>query len=160
MRTLEVTTKLKNQDGNSNFSRAFSSNDRMLQYKRINAFFFTNISFGNKSARGYSCMQLFVSDKGFIKFYGMKRKSEFPQALKLLSKEVGVPNAFILDPSGEQTSNVVCAFCHKIETTLWILEEQNQHADRSKLYIVLLKKSVRKDMRETHSPMEFWCYCS
>ena len=105
-------------------------------------------------------MQLFVSDKVFIKVYGMKRKSEFPQALKLFSKEVGVPNAFILDTSGEQTSNVVRAFCHKIGTTLRILEEQTQHADCAELYIGLLNESVRKDMRETHYPMKLWCYCA
>ena len=95
-------------------------------------------------------MQLFVSDKGFIKVYGMKSKSELPQALKLFSKEFGVPNAFILNSFGEQTSNFVCAFCHKIGTTLRILEERNQHADRAELYIGLLKESVRKDMSETH----------
>ena len=104
-------------------------------------------------------MQLFVSDKVFIKVYGMKSKSEFPQALKLFSKEVGVPNDFTLDPSGEQTSNVVGAFCHKIVTTLQILEEQTQHADSAELYIGLLKESVRKDMRETYSPMQLWWYC-
>ena len=105
-------------------SCAFSSNERILRYKRINAFFFTDTFFGKKSARGYSCMQLFVSDKVFIKVYGMKRKSEFPQALKLLSKEVGVPNDLILDPSGEQISNVLCAFCHNIGTNLRIIEER------------------------------------
>ena len=80
-------------------------------------------------------MQLFVSDKVLIKVYGMKSKSEFPQALKLFSNKVGVPNAFILDPSGEQTSINVCAFCHKIGTTLRILEEQTQHADCAQLYL-------------------------
>ena len=49
MRTLEVTTKLNKQYGNSNLSRAFSLNDRMLRYKRINAFLFTNTFFGKKS---------------------------------------------------------------------------------------------------------------
>ena len=104
-------------------------------------------------------MQLFVSDKGFVKVYGMKSKGQFNLAFKLFTKEVGVPNAFILDPSGEQTSNEVRAFCHKIGTTLRILEERTQHADRAELYIGLLKESVRKEMRETYSPMQLWWYC-
>ena len=132
----------------------------MLRYKRINTLLFSDTFFGKKSARNYSCMQIFVSDKGFIKVYVMKSKSEFPQALKLFSKEVDVPNAFILDPSGEQTSNVVRALCHKIGTALRILEEQTQHADCAELYIGLLNESVRKDMRETHYPMKLWCYCA
>ena len=90
----------------------------------------------------------------------MKSKGQFPPALKLFTKEVGVPNAFILDPSGEQTSNEVRAFCHKIGTTLRILEERTQHADRAKMYIGLLKEAVRKDLRDTHDPMKLWCYCA
>ena len=78
-------------------------------------------------------MQLFVSDKVFVKVYGIKSKSQFPQALKLFTKEVGVPNFIIIDPSGEQTSAVVCSFCHKIGTTLRILEERTQHEDRAEL---------------------------
>ena len=71
-----------------------------------------------------------------------------------------MPNAFILDPSGEQTSNEVRGFCHKIGTTLRILEERTQHADRAELYIGLLKEDVRKELRELHAPMELWCYCA
>ena len=90
----------------------------------------------------------------------MKRKGQFPPALKLFTKEVGVPNAFILDPSGEQTSNEVRAFCHKIGTTLRILEERTQHADLAEFYIGLLKEAIRKDLRETHAPTKLWCYCA
>ena len=88
----------------------------------------------------------------------MNSKFQFPQYLKLFSKEVGVPNSFILDPSGEKTSNVVCAYFHNIVTTMRILDEQTQHADGAELYTGQLKESVRKDMRETHSPMKLWCY--
>ena len=157
-RTLEVNTQLNMQDSKSNLSRDLSTNDRMLRYKRINSFLFTDTFFGKKSIRGYTCMQLFVSDKGFVKVYGMKIKGQFTLALKLFTKEVGVPNAFMLDPSGEQTSNEVRAFCHKIGTTLRILEERTQHADRAELYIGLLKEDVRKELRELHAPMELWCY--
>ena len=132
----------------------------MLRYKRISSFFFTDTFFGKKSIHGYTCMQLFVSDKGFVKVYGMKSKGQFNLAFKLFTKEVGVPNAFMLDPSGEQTSNEIRAFCHKIGTTSRILEEYTQHADCAELYIGLLKEAVRKDLRETHAPMKLWCYCA
>ena len=68
-------------------------------------------------------MQLFVSDKQFVKVYCMKSKSQLSQALRFFTKEVGVPNDFIIEPSGEQTSDVVRDFCHKIGTSLRILEE-------------------------------------
>ena len=155
-RILEVTTQLNMHDAYSNLSRALSSNDQMLMYKRINSFFFTDTFFGKKSACGYIFRKLFISDKGFVKVYGMKIKSQFHQALGLFTKEVGVPNAFILDPSGDQTSAVVCNFCHKFGTTLSILEEPTKNADRAELYIGLLKEGVSKYLIETHAPMKLW----
>ena len=83
---IEVTTQLNMWDANSNLLRAFSSNDQMLRYNSINSFFFTNTFFGNKSARGYICMQIFVSDKVFFKVYSMKSKAQFPQELRLFTK--------------------------------------------------------------------------
>ena len=92
-------------------------------------------------------MQLFVSDKGFVKVYGMKSKFQPPQSPRLSTKEVSIPNVFIIDLLREQTLAVVYAFCHKIGTKLRILEERTQHADRDELYIGLLKEAVPKDLR-------------
>ena len=63
-------------------------------------------------------MQLFVSDKGFVFVVPMKSKAEFPKALKMFAKEVGIPEAMIADKSGEQTLNDVKQFCHEIGMTL------------------------------------------
>ena len=109
-RTLKMTTKLNMQDADSNLSYTFGSNDQMLRYKRIKSFFSTDTFFRNNSTRGYICMQLFVSDKGFVRVYDMKSKAKFPLALRLFTKWVGVSNAFILGPSGDQTLAVVHAF--------------------------------------------------
>ena len=90
----------------------------------------------------------------------MKKTSEFPMALKLFAKEVGVPEAIIVDPHQAQKSNEVRQFCHKIGTTLRILEESTQHANRAELYIGLIKESTRKDIRESHSPLVLWDYAA
>ena len=63
-RTLDVTTqKCVRSEGNA-LSRNYSTNDRMLRYKRIHQYFFTDTFFATskarKSSRGNSCMQLFV----------------------------------------------------------------------------------------------------
>ena len=47
-------------------------------------------------------MQLFVSDKGFVKVYGIKYEKEFINNLKLFWKEVGEPKAFIVDFIGQR----------------------------------------------------------
>ena len=98
-------------------------------------------------------MQIFVSDKGFVKVYGMKSLTEIPECIKLFAKEVGAPNVFVCDPQRNQTDKRVREFCQKIGTTLRVLEEGTQHANRAELYIGLLKEGVRQDMRESHSPL-------
>jgi len=83
-------------------------------------------------------MQLLVSDKGFVKVYGM---SEFPEAQKLFAKKVGAPKEFVVDPHREQTSKAVQSFCHKVGSTLQVLEEFTQHANRAELHVGLIKQS-------------------
>ena len=162
-KTLQNTTQLKKQDGNNTLSRNFSTNDRMLRYNRIKSFFFTDTFFVTgkaKSLRGNTCMQIFVSDLGFVYVVPMRSKGEFPLALKEFAKEVGVPEALIVDPSGEQSSKEVRRFCQQIGTTLRILEEHTQWANRAELYIGLIKEAVRKDMLESNSPIVLWDYCA
>ena len=67
-------------------------------------------------------MQLFMSDKGFVKVYGMKYEKEFTNALKLFCKEVGAPKSIIVDSSRTEKSNKVRKFLNKVGTTLRVLE--------------------------------------
>ena len=80
--TLDVTTQLNKQYVNASLSRRFGTNDQMLRYKRISSLFYTDTFFSSKviSKRGFSMMQIFVSDKGFVKVYGMKSEKEFINA--------------------------------------------------------------------------------
>eukprot|EP00956_Cyclotella_meneghiniana_P022884 scaffold43789_cov35-Cyclotella_meneghiniana.AAC.2 len=153
-RTLEVTTQLNRQDAGSSIAQRASTNDRMLRYRRLKSCFFMDTFFASvKSARGFTCMQIFVSDKGYVKVYGMKSVTEIPQAVKLFAKEVGAPNVFICDPHKNQLDKRIREFCLKIGTTLRALEESTQHANRAELYVGLLKEGTRKDMREKNSPL-------
>ena len=49
-------------------------------------------------------MHIFVSDKGYVYVAEMKSAIEFPKALKMLAKEVGVPGAIISDSHKFQKS--------------------------------------------------------
>ena len=51
-------------------------------------------------------------------------------------------------------------FCNKIGTTLSILEQGTQWANRAELYVVLVKEAVRKDIRLSHSPLVLWDYAA
>ena len=65
---------------------------------------------GGQSSRGHTCCQLFVTDKGFIYVVPMTRKSEVLLAIKQFAKEVGAPDSFVADMSGEQMSSEVKKF--------------------------------------------------
>ena len=103
-------------------------------------------------------MQLFFSDKGFVRVYRIKSEKEFLKSLKLFFKEVGSPKAFIVDPRPYHKINEVRTLLNKFGTTLRVLEELTQHSDRAELYIGLMKSGVVKDMQETNYPIQLWCY--
>ena len=87
---LDVTRQLNKQDADTSLSCSFGTNDRSLRYKIILYLFYTDTFFSKQviSKRGFSIMQLFVSDKVFFRVYGMKYEKEFIDALKLFCKEV------------------------------------------------------------------------
>ena len=74
------------------------------------------------SSRGYTCMQLFVSDKGYVFVVPMKSANEFTKELQMIAKEVGVPLYLIAYPKSNQKSKEVRQFCHHIGTTIRLLE--------------------------------------
>ena len=94
-----------------------------------------------------------------IKENFMKSESEFCDSLYMFCKEVGVPQSLVVDPLGEQTSNKMKKLCHQVGTTLMILEESTQSANRAEFYIGLYKEAIKKDMREANSPLVLWDYC-
>jgi hypothetical protein len=55
-----------------------------------------------KSLQGNICAQLFVSDRGFVAFYPMKKQQDFYLAIKQFAKEVGAPEALVCDPHPAQ----------------------------------------------------------
>ena len=73
---------------------------------------------------------------------------------------MGAPNAFVCNPHTSQKSKEVREFCGKVSSTLRVLEEHTQHANRAELYIGLLKESIRKDLRESDAPLRLWCFCA
>ena len=89
----------------------------------------------------------------------MKKKSEVLLAIKQFVKEIGAPDSFVADMSGEQMSSEVKKFCNDIGTTLRALEEGTPWSNKAELYFGLIMEAVRKDMRKSNSPLCLWDYC-
>jgi hypothetical protein len=74
--TLGVTTQSLCHNTDSSLSRNVGTNDQAKRYRKIKSYFFMVTLFvmgAAKSSRGHICAQLFVSDKGFVAFYPMKK---------------------------------------------------------------------------------------
>lgn len=162
-RTLDVTTQHSRHKDNPKLARNYGTNDRMLRYKRVNEYFFTDTFFatkkGGRSSRGHTCCQLFVTDKGFVYVIPMRAKSDVMQAVKQFAKEVGAPDAIICDAAREQIKLELRKFLNEIGTVMRVLEENTPWANKAELYIGIIKEAVRKDMRISNCPLPFWDYC-
>ena len=110
----------------------------------MDAFFATRKM--EKYLRGNQCLQLFVTDKGFVYVVPMKSKNKYDilSTLKPFTKEIGAPEAIICDVSVQQTAIEVKKYCGDIGTTLRILAEGTPWPNKAELYIGLIKESIRK----------------
>ncbi len=162
-RTLEVTSQRLRRSEDPKLSRNYSTNDRMLRYKRVHEYFFMDTFFATgkvgKTSRGFTMMQLFVSDKGYVFVVPMTSRTEIPSSVKMFCKAIGAPDAIITDHDTAAVSQKVKSFLHLVDTELRILEEGTPWANRAELYIGLLKEAVRKDQKAAGSPVPFWDYC-
>ena len=70
---IDQNTQLCQNNSDNALSRKFTTNDRMLRYKRIQSTFYSDTMFAltHKSVRQFKCCQVFVSDKGFVAVYPM-----------------------------------------------------------------------------------------
>ena len=103
-------------------------------------------------------MQIFVSDMGYVYVAAMRTVNEFPKVLKMFAKEVGVNEAITADSQKRNKSKKVKLFCHKIGTTLRILECSTKWANKAELYVRLFKEAARKEMLDENYLLVLWDY--
>ena len=89
----------------------------------------------------------------------MKSKTEIINAVKAFAKAIEVPTALILDPEGTQRSKALQKAANDMNLPLKFLKK-TQWANLAELHIGLLKEAVRKDMKDSDSPLRFWDYCA
>ena len=106
--TIKITSQNKIHSADPQLAKNYGTNDRMLQYKHINEYFFMDTFLATKKggvlSRGNTFCQLFVSGKTYLYAVPMKARREVLQAVKLFAKEVGAPDEIICDPTGTQIS--------------------------------------------------------
>ena len=75
---LDQNSNLARIPADNSLSRNFSTNDRMLRYRRLSSIFFTDalVAQNCPSTRKNKYAQIFVSDKGYVAVYPMKTQSQ------------------------------------------------------------------------------------
>jgi hypothetical protein len=103
-RTLDATTQLGGvRTRPQDLVRRFKTNDRMLQYTRLNVEMYTDTAKAAvKSHDQMQWVQVYCTAGGWVKAYPMARRSDAPLTLQDLLKEGGAPFKLILDNSLEQ----------------------------------------------------------
>ena len=103
--TIRATTQRGIRDvRHPTLSRRYPTNDRMFRYPRLPHKLFTDTMFAKtKSYRGNACAQVFASQFGWARAYGMRSKGLAHKALSHLFKTEGVPPDMVMDGSKEQT---------------------------------------------------------
>ena len=163
-RTLQCTSQRLKRSKNMTLRRRYTSNDRMLRYNHVKEFFYMDTMFATeklgRTTRGNKCLQLFVTDKGFVFVVPLKGKGDVPQALRLFFKKVGVPDAIICDQSREQTRGESQKLIREAGTVIRRIEPNTPWSNRAELYIGLFKQAIRDALHETNCPMKLWDYCA
>jgi hypothetical protein len=120
-RTLDVTTQHRQHVPNPTLAKNYTTNDRMLRFKRIKELFVINTFFATKkagkSSRGHICCQLFETDKGFLYMVPMKSKSEVILALTHFTIEIGAPDAIISDSASQKESQDIKRFWNNTQSS-------------------------------------------
>ena len=165
-RTLESTTQLCiRTNTKDDLSRRYRTNDRMLRYDRINTIVFMDTFFATKqkgfvSKRGYTCAQLFVTEFNHVHVSPIKgRKEGVYASVKEYFKNKGVPIAIVADGATEQVQGETRKLCNLVGCGIRELEKNTSWANRAELYIGIMKNKVRRMMKQTGTPLRFWCYC-
>ena len=161
--TLSNTTQYLKRSRNPSLHRRYTSNDRMLRYRHVREYFYMDTMFASKrsgaTTRGNTCLQLFVTDKGFVFVCPLKRKADVPYAIKLFFKKVGIPEAIICDRGGEQIGGESKKLMRETGTIVKQIEPNTPWSNRAERYIGIFKQAVRDLMHETGCPMRLWDYC-
>jgi hypothetical protein len=166
--TIRVTSQRVRRANTPSLVRNFSTNDRMLRYRRLKRDFYMDTFFAAKnsadnwdgrSVRGFKSVQLFVSDTTYMYAVLMKTLEEVPEAVSRFLRDVGAPDVLIGDAHSSHQSISVKRLLNRAGTKLRLLEEGTPWSNKAELYIGLLKGAVLRDMKRSNSPKVFWCYC-
>ena len=164
VKTMNAVTRLCPRNTRDiTLNRRYSTNDRMLRYSRMLTDLFMDTMFASKdgkSARGFTCCQVFATEFGWTYPVPMTGKTglEISRAVKKVFKKYGVPSNIICDAGREQIWGETKTLCQHSGCDIIYLEKDTPNANRAERAIGLLKTETKEDLHRSGAPASFWCY--
>ena len=150
---LKTTQRALRTSPNPLLSQWYSTNDKVLRYRRLPVDLFTDtVEAGIVSHRGNKYALVYAHRKTWCNAYPVAKKSDAHETLSLLFAQEGVPSTLVMDGTREQVMGKFVqkarqADCHVKQTELY---SPWQNAAEGTLRE--LKKSAGQKMIKTNSP--------
>ncbi len=158
-KTLKNTTQKGIRQLDSNLTRRFRTRQTHLRYRSLRTNVYSDTLFSEvKSARGFQCAQLFVTNQDFAQIYPMRSKADAPYKLDEFCKTFGTPQVLITDNAGEETKGEWNKVVKQYLLTQRTTEPNSGWQNRAEIEIRELKKHFRRIMHRNRCPEAFWCY--
>jgi hypothetical protein len=157
--TLLATTQEGMRFMEGDLERRLKTSQRHLRFPTLNIQTYTDTMFSSlKSIRGCTCAQIFTDGRKFFRAYPMAKKADAHHALSAFIQDVGIPKFCLSDGAKEERGGewgrIVKHYHIKTRTT----EPKSPWQNRAESGIFELKKLVRRALRRSGAPLEFWCY--
>ena len=112
-----------------------------------------------KSLRGNTYIQLFSNRGNFVKCYPMQHKFEAPEALHRFIDEVGIPSEILTDGAPELKYAGWKKLCQRYRIKQLQTEPESPWQNPAELAGGIMKRRVRRILKQTSAPIRLWDYC-
>ena len=162
-RTLQTTDKFHFSEIHGGLTRRRRAGHGKREHPRLSGnlsrfasdTFFSNVT----SLRGNKMVQLFTNRGNFTRCYPMKKRSEAPDTLHRFIDEIGIPGEMLTDGAPELLSGKWTGLCQKHRISMDKTEPDSPWQNPAELAGGILKRKVRRLMRQTGSSIRLWDYC-
>ena len=161
--TINATTQLGRRTVMNPITRRFRTQQSQLKYNRLqgdHGRFYSDTFFAKvKTSRDNSAGQIFVNNAAFIHFVPLKTKAQAGEALGDFITHFGIPSALMTDGASEQRTGKWEEWTKKCNIVASFTEPHSPWQNRAEGAIREFKKSVRRLLFTTKTPMKLWDYC-
>jgi hypothetical protein len=160
-KTVRVTTQKGSRTTlHPSLARRAKTNDRHIRYKRLSRNLYGDLLESKVlSRRMNKYSHIFAADNGWCRAYGLKKKSEAPEALSVLFNRDGVPPVMIVDGGRELVSDDYKKRVREAGSEHRQTLPRSQWMNTAEGSIRELKKETGRAMIATGTPKRLWDDC-